>query len=134
MTMITTSLSSDGDGMVLLWFASSNNILVYNTIFVPASSWKDIKEGVRVKLEFSIFDASASEEKEWLYRFSSLLAVGYIVLKNSKINVNKRSLFPLFRRIRSWKLLTTFDFRLAISFFADAPRPFYSSRFKEKFL
>ena len=60
MTRIIMSLSPDGDQMVILWFAFS---VACNTAFVSASSWEDIIKDVKVKLECSIFNNSASEDR-----------------------------------------------------------------------
>ena len=133
MTRITMSLSSAGDWMVKLWFAFSNNTFACNTTFMLASSFEDIKEGIRVKLEYSIFDTLASEDRMAVSVFIFAKHLVTFYLKNSKIKSNEHSLFSLFCRIRTWKLLTTFDLRLAICIFADALWPSCSSHFKENF-
>ena len=52
--MIAMLVSQDGDQIVIVSFVSSFNTFACNTAFVSASCWKDIKEGIRIKLEFSI--------------------------------------------------------------------------------
>ena len=95
--------------MVILRLASSNNFSC-NTTFVSASSWEDIKDGVRVKLEFSIFDTSASKDKG-LYRFSSLLSVRlhfiWKIVKLTLINVLCFHCFVEYVLENCWQLLTS---------------------------
>ena len=64
--------------------------------FVSVSSWKDIKEGIKVKLEFSINGTSASEDR-MVFVFAKQWATFY--LKYNKINSKKCFLFSMFHRI-----------------------------------
>ena len=54
------SVSPDGDRIVIVTFISSNNTFACSTTFVSACSSEDIKEGIRVKLEFSAFTTFTS--------------------------------------------------------------------------
>ena len=48
------SVSADGDQMVILSFLSSYDTFACNTTYVSASSWEDVKEDIRLKLNFQI--------------------------------------------------------------------------------
>ena len=56
MTGIIMLISPDGNRIVILSIVSFNNTC--NNAFVSTSSWENIKQDMRVKLEFSIFTIS----------------------------------------------------------------------------
>ena len=63
---------------VILWFASSSNAFACNTTFVSATSWEDIKQIVRIKLQVLIFDTSAWEDR--------MVVLVFIFAKHMKVN------------------------------------------------
>ena len=98
--------------MVILSFVSSNNTFTCNTTFVSTSSQEDIKQSMRVKLEFSVFTTLASRDRRTASIF--VLAKEWVTfcLKNSNINSNKCYLFSLFIECvhKSYHHILTSDF------------------------
>ena len=102
----------EGDQMVISSFASSNNTFTCNTAFVSTSSWEDIKQSMRVKLEFSIFTTLASRDRRNASVFVFAREWVTFCSKNSKINSNECYLFSLFIECvhKSYHHILTSDF------------------------
>lgn len=98
--------------MVISSFASSNNTFTCNTAFVSTSSWEDIKQSMRVKLEFSIFTTLASRDRRNASVFVFAREWVTFCSKNSKINSNECYLFSLFIECvhKSYHHILTSDF------------------------